>query len=130
MKADGSNETRLTNNTDSDTQPSSQRLVEVETVGVYRPSTGQWFLDTSDLPHNLNIILTFGGQPGDLPVAGDWNGDNQTDIGVFRNGTFHLALLKKGTGMQSAECVLPHQCRRRGWRRRDRGLSPRKRPCK
>jgi WD40 repeat protein len=98
MKLDGASQTRLTNNDDSDTQASSQRIVEVETVGVYRPSTGQWILDTSDV-HGINFVITFGGQPGDLPVAGDWNGDNLTDIGVFRNGTFNLALLKKGTAL-------------------------------
>ena len=30
------------------------------------------------------------GQPGDLPVVGDWTGDGISKLGVYRNGTFYL----------------------------------------
>ncbi|MEX2168228.1 MAG: SdrD B-like domain-containing protein [Pirellulales bacterium] len=30
------------------------------------------------------------GTPGDVPVAGDWNGDGIRNIGVFRGGAWHL----------------------------------------
>ena len=30
------------------------------------------------------------GQAGDLPAAGDWNGDGKAKVGVFRNGTWFL----------------------------------------
>lgn len=30
------------------------------------------------------------GSPSDVPLAGDWNGDGTTTIGVFRNGTWYL----------------------------------------
>jgi hypothetical protein len=33
--------------------------------------------------------LTFG-LPGDLVVAGDWNGDGVDTVGVYRNGVFFL----------------------------------------
>ena len=59
-----------------------------DTTGVYIPSTGQWLLRTSNTSGDPDISVKFGGQTGDLPFAGDWDGDGQTDIGVFRNGTF------------------------------------------
>jgi len=31
------------------------------------------------------------GDPGDIPVAGDWNGDGYTTLGVVRNGIWYLA---------------------------------------
>jgi Tol biopolymer transport system component len=94
MNFDGSNQTRRTNNAAVDVLPSWQPVLGIDTVGVYRPSTGQWLLRTSNTAGAPNITLTFGGQPGDLPVTGDWNGDGQTDIGIFRNGTFLLGVLK------------------------------------
>ena len=108
MAADGSNEVRMTNNTFSDTQPTVQGLFEVERVGVYRPSTGQWILALENTFPPLTLSVTFGGQPGDLPVTGNWDGDERTDIGVFRNGTFHLALLKTGsTGQTVVQPLTP-----------------------
>ena len=75
--------------------PVWQPAAPIDTAGVYRPSTGQWILHNTHTPiTSADITLTFGGQPGDLPVAGDWNGDGRTDIGIFRGGTFLLALLK------------------------------------
>jgi hypothetical protein len=59
-------------------------------VGIYRSSTGQWFLDA-----NNNGILDagdftygFGGVTGDIPVTGDWQNFGKTCIGLFRQGFF------------------------------------------
>ena len=98
MAVDGSNQVRMTGNTFCDISPSVQSLFEVETVGVYRPNTGQWVFLTENVTGALAFSVFFGGQPGDLPVTGNWDGDSRTDIGVFRNGTFHLALLKGAGG--------------------------------
>ncbi len=40
-------------------------------------------------------------------MAGNWDGDTRTDIGVFRNGTFHLGLLKTGPLGHVAEELPP-----------------------
>ena len=62
-------------------------------VGVFR--AGTWYLD-----YNGNgkwdgcgidrCYFNSFGQAGDLPAAGDWNGDGKTKVGVFRAGTWYL----------------------------------------
>jgi hypothetical protein len=34
--------------------------------------------------------LVFGGNPGDVPVVGDWNGDGRSKKGIYRGGTWWL----------------------------------------
>ena len=63
-------------------------------VGIYRPSNGLFILDTNgdgvfdggDAVYNLGV----GTQAGDVPVVGDWNGDGQTKVGLFREGFFWI----------------------------------------
>jgi len=52
-------------------------------VGVYRPSTGEWFVRADD---GSGSPIQFGG-PGDVPVARDYQGQGQTQIAVFRPST-------------------------------------------
>jgi len=61
-------------------------------IGIYRPSTGQWFLD-----YNGDGVLdagdktyNFGGIAGDIPVVGDWSGSGFAKIGIFREGFFWI----------------------------------------
>jgi len=65
-------------------------------IGVFRPSTGVWYLDMNDngLWDNTVIdrqISTFG-KPGDIPLVGDWNGDGKSEIGLYRpsNGFWYM----------------------------------------
>jgi Divergent InlB B-repeat domain/Fibronectin type III domain len=65
----------------------------VTKVGLYRPSTGQWFLDRNgdrswDGCRRDLCISSFGTtEPEDLPVTGDWNGTGKSKIGLFRPQT-------------------------------------------
>jgi FG-GAP-like repeat/Putative binding domain, N-terminal len=54
-------------------------------VGVYRHSTGQWFIAQS----SGVVISESWGAPsfGDMPVSGDFDGDGRDDIGVYRRST-------------------------------------------
>jgi hypothetical protein len=99
MAPDGSNTVRLTNLVGSDAMPHNQRVIPDETPGVYRPTLGRWFLHDSLDAGPPNVIVNFGGELGDLPVAGNWNGDDLTDLGVFNDGVFRLGILQKIAGL-------------------------------
>jgi hypothetical protein len=57
----------------------------VDTVGVYRSSTGFFYLSNSNTAPNADYVILFG-NPGDAPFAGYWTSDMTGDgIGVYRN---------------------------------------------
>lgn len=62
----------------------------IDTVGLFRPSTGEFFLTDTNGPIADRTFLF--GQSGDLPVAGDWNGDGIDTVGVFRPSTGEFLL--------------------------------------
>ena len=64
---------------------------EIDTVGLFRPATGNLFLRNSNSQGYADVTLHYG-VPGDRPICGDWNGDGIETIGVFRpaTGTFFL----------------------------------------
>jgi hypothetical protein len=73
-------------------------------VGVYRPSTGQWFFDL-DTPGWTNCIADGGtdlclaqfGGPSDIPVTGDWDGNGLDEVGVYRQGQWFFDSDGSGT---------------------------------
>jgi Beta-propeller repeat/Viral BACON domain len=63
-------------------------------VGIFR-SGFFWILDVdgNQLFNNPpDLAFAFGGNPGDIPITGDWNGDGRTKVGVYRphSGLFVL----------------------------------------
>ena len=60
-------------------------------IGVFR--NGPWYLDYNGNrvwdPESGDVSFWLG-TSGDIPVAGDWNGDGKDEIGVFRNGPWYL----------------------------------------
>jgi hypothetical protein len=57
----------------------------VDTIGVYRGSTGVYFLSDSNTTPSVSYTLVFG-NPGDTPFAGKWTADMTHDgVGVYRN---------------------------------------------
>lgn len=60
-----------------------------DTGGVFRPSSGQFFL--RNVNNTGNSEFTFGfGLPGDQAISGDWDGDGIDTVGIYRDGVFHL----------------------------------------
>jgi hypothetical protein len=57
-------------------------------VGVYRPSTGTWWLDANGdgVFDAGDFAYQFGGLAGDTPVVGDWTLVGKSCIGLFRQG--------------------------------------------
>jgi hypothetical protein len=62
---------------------------KVITPGAFRPSNGYTYLRNSNTTGFADIEF-FYGQAGDIPLAGDWNGDGKDTIGIYRNNTFYL----------------------------------------
>jgi hypothetical protein len=60
-----------------------------DTTGVFRPINGILFLKNSHSSGFADVGLNYG-IPGDYPVVGDWDGDGDATIGVYRNGSFYL----------------------------------------
>ena len=53
-------------------------------VGIFRDSTGQWYL-ASSLGSTYKTF--YYGKSGDTPVIGDWDGDGNDTAGIFRDNT-------------------------------------------
>jgi hypothetical protein len=72
-------------------------------IGLFRPGTGEWFLDRSgnkawDGCRKDTCIQSFG-SAGDVPVSGDWNGNGKSSIGVWRPSTGEWFLDYNGNGV-------------------------------
>jgi hypothetical protein len=71
----------------------------IDRIGVFRPSTGTWYLDdfggagtyrsggtTAAYDPTVTAVVQFGAL-GDIPVVGDWLGTGTSQIGVYRPST-------------------------------------------
>ena len=78
-------------------------------LGIFRPSTGDWFILKSSSGYTTQDPPSMWGEPGDLPIPGDYDGDAITDAAVYRpsNSTWYVLRSSGGSG-------------RRPLRRRDR----------
>ncbi len=67
-------------------------VAKPDTIGLFKPSTGEWYLRNSNSTGAPDITLSFGGSVNHLPIAGDWNGDGVDTIGIYdtSNGLFQL----------------------------------------
>jgi hypothetical protein len=72
-------------------------------IGVFRPSTGEWFLDLRGNGKfdgcSVDRCIASFGQNGDLPVTGDWDASGISKIGLFRPSTGEWFLDVNGNGI-------------------------------
>jgi hypothetical protein len=64
----------------------------VDTIGLFRPSTGMFYLKNTHTEGPADIEFAFGA-PGDIPIAGDWTDQDGIDsVAVYRpsTGTFYF----------------------------------------
>jgi hypothetical protein len=80
-----------------------------EEVGLYRPGTGVFTLDfdgdLASMDAGDTVITRIAGRTGGQPLVGDWDGDGDTDVGLF----FSLSgqwLLDTNASAQSAEITI------------------------
>jgi hypothetical protein len=62
---------------------------DADTTGVFRPSNGLLYLKNQNTTGFADIAINYG-IPGDYPVVGDWDGNGDATIGVYRSGKFYL----------------------------------------
>jgi hypothetical protein len=71
-------------------------------LGLFRPGTGQWFLDTNANRAwngcSKDLCVASFGAAGDIPVSGDWNAGGKSKIGVYRPSTGEWFLDLNGNG--------------------------------
>jgi hypothetical protein len=71
-------------------------------IGLFRSSTSMFYLVTRNwatLPPDVGAAdkdIPFS-YPDDIPIAGDWDGDGDDDIGGYYPGTFYLYRLNLGS---------------------------------
>ncbi|MEQ1786853.1 MAG: peptidase M23, partial [Acidimicrobiales bacterium] len=71
----------------------------------YRPATGLWYLRDTASAGSATTVFEFGGEPGDVPVVGDWNGDGRDGIGLYRPSVGTWYLRETATGGSSNRIV-------------------------
>jgi hypothetical protein len=91
-------------------------LIETErkpySIGAFDAQATEWYLDYNcngkwdGHIHFTDWWLTGFGQPGDIPVTGDWDGDGITQIGVFRPGLGRWFR----RGVYTPECAADNTC--------------------
>jgi hypothetical protein len=77
--------------------PTPIPIIKKVGVGIFRPATGNWYLDTNG--NGIYDITVHFGTTGDIPMPGDYNGDGLTDLAVFRpsSGYWYFDYNRDGT---------------------------------
>ncbi len=74
--------------------------IEPVILGIYRGGSWYWDNNGNEIWDGCGgdrcLESSFGGYPEDVPVVGDWTGDGNRKIGVYRQGSWYLDLNGNG----------------------------------
>jgi hypothetical protein len=62
---------------------------------VWRPSNGNWYITQNN--NGGAVVSPQWGLPGDVPLAGDWDGDGKQDLAVWRPSNGYFYVVPSGT---------------------------------
>jgi lysyl endopeptidase len=80
----------------------------IDTIGLYRESTGFVYLTNTLATGNADLAF-FYGNPGDQILAGDWDGDGDDTVGVYRPSSGKAFLnLENSNGAADWEAFVGH----------------------
>jgi hypothetical protein len=72
-------------------------------LGSYRHATGSFYLDYNGNGQwdgcGIDRCIAWGGDPSDVPIVGDWSGDQRMKVGVYRKATGIWYLDYNGNGV-------------------------------
>src|SRR5436190_3929030 len=69
-------------NANAPAQPAKTNEKLVTSPGVYKSKEARFFLRFSNTPGFGDVVLDYG-QSGDVPIAGDWDGNGSATVGVY-----------------------------------------------
>jgi hypothetical protein len=79
--------------------------VGTDTVGVYLPSSGAWFLRNANSPGGADLVFSYGPAGlGWIGLRGDWNGDGTDTPGLYDPSTGNF-FLRNANGPGGADLV-------------------------
>jgi murein DD-endopeptidase MepM/ murein hydrolase activator NlpD len=94
----------LSNQTSQDyTAQVCPTCADADSTGVFRPGNGLLYLKNLNITGYADIAINYG-LGGDYPVVGDWDGDGDATIGIYRNGSFYL---RNDNSIGFADLVFP-----------------------
>jgi hypothetical protein len=82
-----------------------------DSVGVYRRDTRTFYLRTCNsyrIPYTKGTIAVTYGNPGDVPLVGDWMGNGIDSIGLYRPSERKFFLRSINTPGQATEAAIQY----------------------
>ena len=72
------------------TEAQSNCPASADSIGIYRDSDRSWYLKDSNSDGNADTVFDYG-DPEDIALVGDWDGDGVDTVGIYRDSVFYLS---------------------------------------